>query len=61
MQRHEKKCKEIWEMKEIQKILEQVEQGKITTDDAVKLIRYVVIELHEKELLDFAFALREKS
>ena len=36
-------------MKEIQKILEQVEQGKITTDDAVKLIRYVVIELHEKE------------
>lgn len=48
-------------MKEIQKILEQVEKSEITTDDAVNLIKYVVIELHEKELLDFAFALRKKS
>ena len=48
-------------MKKIQNIIEQVEQGKITTNDAVNLIRYIVIELHEKELLDFAFNLRKKS
>jgi len=48
-------------MKEIQNIIEQVEQGVITSEKAVKLIKYVVIELHENELLDFAFALNKKS
>ena len=48
-------------MKEIQNIIEQVEQGKITAQESVKLIKAIVIEQQEDELLDFAFALNKKS
>ncbi len=48
-------------MKEIQNIIEQVEKGKITAQESVKLIKAIVIEQQEDELLDFAFALNKKS
>ena len=48
-------------MKEIQNIIEQVETGKITAQESVKLIKAIVIEQQEDELLDFAFALNKKS
>ena len=48
-------------MKKIQNIIEQVEQGKITAQESVKLIKAIVIEQQEDELLDFAFALNKKS
>jgi len=44
-------------MKKIQNIIEQVEQGKITAQESVKLIKAIVIEQQEDELLDYAFAL----
>ena len=44
-------------MKTIQNIIEQVEQGKITAEESIKLIKEIVIEHQENELLDFAFAL----
>ncbi len=48
-------------MKKIQNIIEQVEQGKITAQESVKLIKAIVIESQEDELLDYAFALNKKS
>ena len=48
-------------MKKIQNIIEQVEEGVITAQESVKLIKAIVIEQQEDELLDFAFALNKKS
>jgi len=48
-------------MKTIQNIIEQVEQGKITAEESIKLIKKIVIEQQEDELLDYAFALNKKS
>ena len=48
-------------MKTIQNIIEQVEQGKITAEESIKLIKEIVIEQQEDELLDYAFALNKKS
>ena len=42
-------------MKEIQNIIEQVEQGKITAQESIKLIKAIVIESQEDELLDYIF------
>ena len=47
-------------MKEIQNIIEQVETGKITAQESVKLIKAIVIESQEDELLDYAFNTRFK-
>ena len=44
-------------MKTIQNIIEQVELGKITSDESIKLIKEIVLEQQEDELLDNAFAL----
>tara|TARA_R110002020_G_scaffold158216_7_gene341306 strand:- start:801 stop:941 length:141 start_codon:yes stop_codon:yes gene_type:complete len=44
-------------MKTIQNIIEQVELGKITSDESIKLIKEIVLEQQEDELLDYAFAL----
>ena len=46
-------------MKTIQNIIEQVEQGKITAKESIKLIKAIVIEQQEDELLDYAFALNK--
>ena len=46
-------------MKTIQNIIEQVELGKITSDESIKLIKAIVIEQQEDELLDYAFALNK--
>lgn len=48
-------------MKEIQNIIEQVELGKITAQESIKLIKAIVIEQQEDELLDYAFVLNKKS
>ena len=48
-------------MKTIQNIIEQVEQGKITAEKSIKLIKEIVKEQQEDELLDYAFALNKKS
>ena len=42
-------------MKEIQNIIEQVEQGKITAEESVKLIKATVLDIQEDELLDYVF------
>ena len=39
-------------MKTIQNIIEQVEQGKITAEESIKLIKKIVKEQQEDELLD---------
>lgn len=46
-------------MDKILNIIEQVEQGKITAKESVKLIKAIVIESQEDELLDYAFALNK--
>jgi len=48
-------------MKKIQNIIEQVEQGVITAQDSVKLIKAIVIEFQEDDLLDYAFAIKKNS
>ena len=48
-------------MKTIQNIIEQVEQGKISAEESIKLIKEIVIEHQEDELLDFAFSIQKKS
>ena len=48
-------------MKEIQNIIEQVEQGKITAQESVKLIKAIVIEQQEDELLDYAFPFHKET
>jgi len=48
-------------MKEIQNIIEQVEEGVITAQESVKLIKAIVLEKQEDELLDFAFSLNKES
>ena len=42
-------------MKTIQNIIEQVEQGKITAKESIKLIKKIVKEQQEDELLDYVF------
>ena len=42
-------------MKTIQNIIEQVEQGKITAEESIKLIKKIVKEQQEDELLDYIF------
>ena len=42
-------------MKTIQNIIEQVEQGKITAQESIKLIKEIVKEQQEDELLDYVF------
>jgi hypothetical protein len=42
-------------MKTIQNIIEQVEQGKITAKESIKLIKKIVKEQQEDELLDYIF------
>ena len=42
-------------MKTIQNIIEQVEQGKITAEESIKLIKEIVKEQKEDELLDYVF------
>tara|TARA_R100000988_G_scaffold90879_1_gene54560 strand:- start:182 stop:337 length:156 start_codon:yes stop_codon:yes gene_type:complete len=39
-------------MKTILNIIEQVEKGKITSDESIKLIKEIVIEQQDDELLD---------
>ena len=48
-------------MKTIQNIIEQVEQGKITSDESIKLIKEIVLEQQEDELLDYVFPTQKKS
>lgn len=48
-------------MKEIQNIIEQVEQGKITAQESIKLIKAIVIESQEDELLDYAFPFHKET
>lgn len=48
-------------MKKIQNIIEQVEQGVITAQESVKLIKAIVIESQEDDLLDYAFAIKKNS
>lgn len=48
-------------MKKIQNIIEQVEQGKITAQESVKLIKAIVIESQEDELLDYAFPFHKET
>ena len=42
-------------MKTIQNIIEQVEQGKITAEESIKLIKEIVKDQQEDELLDYIF------
>ena len=42
-------------MKTIQNIIEQVEEGKITAEESIKLIKEIVKEQQEDELLDYVF------
>ena len=42
-------------MKKILNIIEQVEQGVITAEESVKLIKAIVIESQEDDLLDYVF------
>ena len=42
-------------MKTIQNIIEQVEQGKITAEESIKLNKEIVKEQQEDELLDYVF------
>ena len=42
-------------MKTIQNIIEQVEQGKITAEKSIKLIKKIVKEQQDDELLDYIF------
>lgn len=42
-------------MKTIQNIIEQVEQGKITAEESIKLIKEIVKDQQEDELLDYVF------
>ena len=48
-------------MKKIQNIIKQVEQGKITAQESVKLIKAIVIEFQEDELLDYAFPFHKET
>ena len=48
-------------MNKIQNIIEQVEQGKITAQESVKLIKAIVIEKQEDELLDYAFPFHKET
>jgi len=48
-------------MNKIQNIIEQVEQGKITAQESVKLIKAIVIESQEDELLDYAFPFHKET
>ena len=48
-------------MKKIQNIIEQVEKGKITAQKSVKLIKAIVIEFQEDELLDYAFPFHKET
>lgn len=42
-------------MDKILNIIEQVEQGKITAEESVKLIKATVLDIQEDELLDYVF------
>ena len=42
-------------MKTIQNIIEQVEQGKITAKESIKLIKKIIKEQQDDELLDYVF------
>jgi|TARA_B100000513_G_scaffold86626_1_gene36056 hypothetical protein len=42
-------------MNKILNIIEQVEQGKITAEESVKLIKATVLDIQEDELLDYVF------
>lgn len=47
--------KNITTMDKILNIIEQVEQGKITAEESVKLIKATVLDIQEDELLDYVF------
>ena len=42
-------------MNKILNIIEQVEQGKITAEESIKLIKEIVQDQQEDELLDYVF------
>lgn len=42
-------------MEKIQNIIEQVEQGKITAEESIKLIKEIVEDQQDDELLDYIF------
>ena len=48
-------------MKTIQNIIEQVEQGKITAEESIKLIKEIVKEQQEDELLDYVFPFHKET
>ena len=47
-------------MNKILNIIEQVEQGKITAEESVKLIKAIVLDIQEDELLDYVFPTKRK-
>ena len=48
-------------MDKILNIIEQVEQGKITAEESVKLIKATVLDIQEDELLDYVFPFHKQT
>jgi hypothetical protein len=48
-------------MNKILNIIEQVEQGKITAEESVKLIKETVLDIQEDELLDYVFPFHKQT
>tara|TARA_R100001079_G_scaffold44842_1_gene22782 strand:+ start:252 stop:425 length:174 start_codon:yes stop_codon:yes gene_type:complete len=48
-------------MNKILNIIEQVEQGKITAEESVKLIKATVLDIQEDELLDYVFPFHKQT